>query len=362
MRFLHLSDVHLEAKFTGTGMPPSLAKIRRQEVRDTFARAISLVREEQIPLLFIAGDLIEARYAKRSTVHFLSELFDGIPKTEIVLAAGNHDPFAADSLYRALPPRENLHIIGRDGEVVELPSLDTAVYAAGFSGETEDMPLTEKFQKRMGIKTHILVTHGTLGGAAGEKYHPINRARLLEQGFDYAALGHIHAPTLDDTDPIRYAGSLEPLGFDEPGEHGAILGELVDGKVKTRFLPLAKRRCETVRVDITGLSHESAVDEAVQKAVSGLSGQLVRIVLCGAREEGLELDTDVLKGRIEGPFFVRVKDETALSLDYDAMEKEQSLRGLYIRMLKERMERETDEEQRKILEEALVMGVEALRS
>lgn len=362
MRFLHLSDVHLEAKFTGTGMTPVEAKIRRQEVRSTFARAISLVRDEQIPLLLIAGDLIESHFAGRSTVHFLTELFDQIPETEIVLVAGNHDPLTADSLYRALPKRKNLHIVGREAECIELPAYETAVYAVGFSEETQDTPLTDKIQKRMGVKTHILVTHGNLGGTEGEKYHPISRAKLLEQGFDYVALGHIHAPTLDDTDPIRYAGSLEPTGFDEPGVHGAILGEVVDGKVKTKFLPLAKRQCETVLVDVTGLTHESAVDEALQKAVSELSGQLVRIVLTGAREEGLEFDTKVMKERIEGPFYVRIKDETTLSVDYDAMEKEQSLGGLYIRLLKKRIEEASDEEQKKMLQEALAIGVEALRS
>ena len=51
-----------------------------------------------------------------------------------------------------------------------------------------------------------------------------------EKGFDYIAIGHIHKR--DE----YYSGSLISLGFDEPGEHGFIYGEVNENKLVRKYL------------------------------------------------------------------------------------------------------------------------------
>ena len=53
----------------------------------------------------------------------------------------------------------------------------------------------------------------------------MSQKMLLEKGFDYIAMGHIHKKYYDSKgkQKIVYPGSTISLGFDELGEHGMIV-------------------------------------------------------------------------------------------------------------------------------------------
>ena len=51
---------------------------------------IDYVYENQIPYLFISGDLYEHQYVKKSTIEFISREFDRIPNTKVFISPGNH--------------------------------------------------------------------------------------------------------------------------------------------------------------------------------------------------------------------------------------------------------------------------------
>lgn len=83
----------------------------------------------------------------------------------------------------------------------------------------------------------------------GDEGHiPINRQRILESGFDYIALGHIHKPHFLAKNRAAYAGALEPLEINDSGEHGYIAGAYERGEIKTQFVPFACR--QYIRLDL----------------------------------------------------------------------------------------------------------------
>jgi exonuclease SbcD len=91
---VHLADVHLETVFPdvrGGGA-------RRAALADAFGRAIDLALERNSDALTIGGDLYESARAGPQTARFLFAAFERFGKP-IFIAPGNHDPYAARSLY-----------------------------------------------------------------------------------------------------------------------------------------------------------------------------------------------------------------------------------------------------------------------
>ena len=87
MRFIHTADIHLGAT------PESKmdwAVHRGDEMWGTFERLIKKVKEDEIELLIIAGDLFHRQPLLRELKE-VDYLFSTIPDTKVVLCAGNHD-------------------------------------------------------------------------------------------------------------------------------------------------------------------------------------------------------------------------------------------------------------------------------
>ena len=64
MRFVHMADIHLDSPFRVLALKKDLADRRRLEQREAFRRGIEYVKRENIPFLFISGDLYEQEYMK----------------------------------------------------------------------------------------------------------------------------------------------------------------------------------------------------------------------------------------------------------------------------------------------------------
>ena len=68
------------------------------------------IKENDIKYLFIAGDLYEQKYIKKSTIEYINNLFKEIPETKIFISPGNHDPLLKNSYYNNFLWNNNVHI------------------------------------------------------------------------------------------------------------------------------------------------------------------------------------------------------------------------------------------------------------
>lgn len=215
MRFIHVADMHFDAPFAVLSNKDDLGDIRRLEQREAFAKMIEYIRVEKIPFIFIAGDLYEHQYIRKSTIEYINSLFTAIPDTKIFIAPGNHDPLLKNSFYNIFNWNKNVYVFNNEITTYEFPEAD--IYGFGFADfyctdlKLEDIKIKNK------EKLNILILHGSLDASntLEMQYNPINSKKLKELGFDYVALGHIHKRTEDLSENIIYSGSMISFGFDE---------------------------------------------------------------------------------------------------------------------------------------------------
>ena len=239
MKFVHIADIHFDSPFVNLSDRENLGDIKRLEQRKVFKKVIEYIKENQVDFLFIAGDLYEHQYIRKSTIEYINELFKEIPDTKIYISPGNHDPYIKNSYYNQFHWNDNVHIFLSKIEKETSENVD--IYGFGF----DDFYCTDCGIQNLEIedktKTNILVIHSTIDGANLEEkqYNSIPKRVIEEKGFDYVATGHIHK--LDyhtyENQKIVYPGSLISLGFDELGKHGMIVGELEEKNNNIKNIP-----------------------------------------------------------------------------------------------------------------------------
>ena len=70
MKFVHIADMHFDTPFITLSNKQNLCKLRRIEQRETFRKMIEYIKENEIPYLFISGDLYEHKYIRESTIEY----------------------------------------------------------------------------------------------------------------------------------------------------------------------------------------------------------------------------------------------------------------------------------------------------
>ena len=357
MKLLHAADFHLDSPLTG--LPPDKGALRRRELRDIPARLAELARAEGVDLVLLPGDLLDGARVYPETVRALADALETMA-VPVFIAPGNHDCYHSRSPYAAAWP-DNVHIFTSPAlEGVALPALGCVVHGCAFTApRREDDPLVG-FAVPDDGQLHLLCLHGEVGKVGS--YAPIDPASIGNSGAVYAALGHIHAGMSGRAGKTlwAYPGCPEGRGFDELGPKGALIvtfGEPARLEVSSpdgpafapmdlgaqsaaaRFVPVCRRqyRIEAVNVD-------SFTDALPQ----GESPDLVRLLLTG--ESRFVPDVTALTAQAAPHFFhVELRDRTTLPQDLWARAGEDTLTGLFLREMKDRLEGAEDGERDKLL-------------
>ena len=218
MRFLHTADLHLGAQ-PDKDRPWGAA--RADAVRTSLLRIVDLCIQEDIDLLLIAGDLFHAPPTERE-LKDADYLFSTLPRTKVVLIAGNHDfvrPGSAYARYHFCP--QVTFLSSPEMQSVYYPQWNLEVH--GFSYDAQEIPEArlDDIQAPQNGRRHILLAHG------GDALHvPFRPSRLLGGGWDYIALGHLHKPALAQEGRLAIPGSPEATDHTETGAHGFYIGTL----------------------------------------------------------------------------------------------------------------------------------------
>ena len=194
MKFVHLADLHLDAKFDSLSSIDGLPQKRRLEQRKALKDVVEYIKENDIKLFLISGDLYEQNYIRKSGIEYVNKLFEEIPDTQIFIAPGNHDPYIKNSFYSTYTWSKNVHIFNENIEKIDFE--DVHIYGFGFTDFYCKQSEIEEIKVDEPDDINILITHGSLDGGSDDlrEYNPLRQSKLKQLDFDYIALGHIHKP------------------------------------------------------------------------------------------------------------------------------------------------------------------------
>lgn len=338
-RFLHIADVHLDTPFKTRDR--ELRTYLRQSIRESFENAVDLAVERKTQALLIAGDFFDNNSLSFATEKFIIDKFSKLKKNgiNVYYAPGNHDPFGA---IKKIKWPSNVKIFdGKKPHTCEVVDSEGNIiaYITGMGHETDrtDKNLVKEFPPAVQTnKPHLGLIHAMVEnskvGKKHEKYAPCLINDLLEKGYSYWALGHIHKRNvLCDIPGIVYPGNIMGRDASETGSKGAYLVDIGDGgELKINFHPLSAVKWITIKAD--DLNTAGNMDELKNM----LSKQIVKKI--GSKD-------------INESVFLRIELEGPALLYNDLLNEEN------IEFLKEELKSETDALHLEIINKEIVRSV-----
>jgi DNA repair protein SbcD/Mre11 len=263
-QFIHAADLHIDSPLDALGTKDAAIKATFAAAsRKAVERLIAETIDSGAKFLIIAGDVFDGDWRDVSTgLFFVRELGKlhraGLPT---FIVRGNHD--AESVISRSLPYPASAHVFdARKGHTHLVEDLRVAVHGRSFSERGAPDDFLSGYAPRREGWLNIGVLHTSLDGARGHNpYAPCTTADLSRFGYDYWALGHIHAPEIVARDPwVVYPGNVQGRSPRETGPKGAVRVTVEDGRVvAAEPFALDAARWAHERVDVTGLAAEEAV-------------------------------------------------------------------------------------------------------
>lgn len=356
MKFVHIADMHFDTPFRMLSDRADLGELRRVDQRKAFKKMIEYIKQNEIPYLFIAGDLYDHAYIRESTIQYINKLFEEIPNTKIYITPGNHDPYLKNSYYASYAWSENVKIF--TGEIERIENESFCIYGYGFEDFSVKNSKIEEIQLENKEKINILIVHSNLDGSdkVEIEYNNLSTKKLKEIGFDYVATGHIHKTNIEKNTNIVYPGSTISLGFDELGKHGMVVGNITKENLDLAFIPLDEKEFKEIELDISEITTVEELLEEINE-IEIEENKLYKLILIGQRN--FEISLYKLMKMLQNKEIIKIKDKTKLGYDIAKIAKEETtLRGIYTKEILEKIEQEP--ENKEMLEKALEIGLEVL--
>ncbi len=333
LKILHTADWHLDSPFRG--FTPEQRALLRQAQRRIPEMVTDLCLREDCDMLLLAGDVFDGT-PSRDTVELVKRELErcGVP---VLISPGNHDFCAPGSPWLEEGWPENVFIFTGNLESVTIAGLDCRIYGAAF--QSMDCPGLLKDFCAEGSETYkIAVLHGD-PAQKNSPYNPITAAQVRSSGLHYLALGHIHkAEAFRGGDTLcAWPGCPMGRGWDETGEKGVCIVTLGE-TVSVQAVSLDTLRFHELEIEV---GDDAAA--AVEAVLPGLAGQdFYRISLTGWGT----VDMDALKAQFAAFPNLELRDKTEDPLNLWEDAGEDSLEGVYFRMLKSAMEEDPENARR----------------
>lgn len=312
-RFVHTADIHLDSPLRSLALRnKDLAELVGDASRQAFSSIIDLCLSESVDALVIAGDLYDGDQTSMKTARFLAAQMARLTEANIRVykIRGNHDALSRISKQLVFPELVTI-FGGRAQSVLQTAGgLDVAFHGLSFASPKAPDSLLPKYPAPQDGAVNVGIMHTSLAGAPGhDVYAPCSVAQLHGHGFDYWALGHIHARSVHrGASTVVMPGIPQGRDINEAGEKSVTLVTIRDDRsieIEERLTSVAQ--FERLSVDLSGaLEWAEAVAqiraELEQKRGSVRSRHaVIRLELTGATPLSWSLirDKDLLLAEAE---------------------------------------------------------------
>ena len=228
IKILHCADLHFDTPFKE--LTKEISQNSKEELLQVFKNIIDLTINEKVQVLLIAGDVFDNLTVNKNTLFFISNQLKRIENVRVFISPGNHDPYNEKSFYKMINWPDNVYIFKGKMQSKEIEELNLVVWGAGFNNNYEHEGLINEINIDKS-KINIMVIHGEIeSGNSKNEYNPIYLRDIEKTGIEYVALGHRHKFSgilKSGNTNYAYSGCPQGRGFDEEGERGIIIGDIL---------------------------------------------------------------------------------------------------------------------------------------
>lgn len=265
IRILHTSDWHLGKTVYGKSMLPD----QEYFIEEIF---FPLVRRERPDCVLLAGDIYDRQIAPVEAIRLFDRVISELSRERIPLVAitGNHDGADRVAVGTSLLEQQGVIlanrlekeirpvILEREGRRIHIyplpyfePEQARALYPDQKIGQMQDAyaAVLQGIRENMDPSAlHILVAHCFIAGCTlSDSENPLSVggsaqvAGNLLDGFDYVALGHLHAPQRAGKKG-RYSGSPLKYSFDESHHKKSMVMLEIGEEISMHVIPVIPHR------------------------------------------------------------------------------------------------------------------------
>jgi len=291
-KFIHAADIHLDSPLRGLaryeGAPVD-------EIREASRRAlinlVQLAIEEKVDFVILSGDVFDSDWKDYSTgLFFISQMARlNQAKVRVYWASGNHD--AISPISRSLKLPDNVNVFStRHFDSMRLEDVGTVIHGRSFSSRAVEEDWVPSFPKPVKDAFNIGILHTSLSGYAGhDTYAPCSLESLVNKGYQYWALGHVHKGSVLCENPrIVFPGNIQGRHIRETGAKGCWLVSFEDDEVtEADFCELDVVRWYSLAIDADGSNGDdvfSKFKDQISDVLADAGGRTaaVRVIVSGA--------------------------------------------------------------------------------
>ncbi|MHB9037326.1 MAG: metallophosphoesterase family protein [Armatimonadota bacterium] len=306
--FVHAADLHLDCPFDSLSeLPSELASTLRDATFAALDNIVRLCLSQNADFLLIAGDVYNSRdRSLRAQLKFRSAL-GRLAEAGIssYVVCGNHDP--SNSWSASLDWPDCVHFFSST-EPESRPAVRNGREIARVHGISHAKPgITENLARRFSRESdspfsiallHCNCTQSLYSGSGfpnsdpgpnHEPYAPCAVSDLVDSGFDYWALGHVHKRgVLRDERPIvAYPGNCQGLNPKETGPKGCYVVRVDDaGRACLDFADTDAVRWFDEEISLAPMTREQELIESLGARVEAIRREARRPALVRFRLMG----------------------------------------------------------------------------
>ncbi len=282
--FLHASDLHLGSPLLGLSLKDAeIARRVASASRDAFSHLVSQAIEIKVSFVVIAGDVFDGEWKDASIGLFFNRELARLHRAKIAvfLLKGNHD--AESVVTKAITlPDSVFQFPSNKAKTFRIDELKVALHGRSFPDRAVSDNYALTYPDPVAGWFNIGVLHTSCDGRPPHAvYAPCTADDLSRRGYQYWALGHVHAYEELSRDPwIIFPGNLQGRNVRECGPKGAVLVEVADGRIRSvERLIVDQARWAVVDVDLSEIDEENAafrkIEDAIRPSARDAAGRLL---------------------------------------------------------------------------------------